>query len=219
MKKFLPPEFMLFDLDNTLYPRHCGLFDEVDARINRYLAEVVKIPPAEVDSRRRAYLAAHGTTLNGLIVHHDIDPEDYLDFVHDVPLAAYLKPNPRLKQLLSALPGRKYIFSNASRAHCRRVLACLELDEVFAEIFDLNYFKLRPKPEPAIYHELLNVIDGRPERGVMIDDLPVNLAPAAALGLLAVHYHPFPEPAPFPGPDILSIRSFEELAGLFETSF
>ena len=71
-------DYFLFDLDNTLYPRHCGLFDEVDRRINRYLAEVVRIPKGEVDRQRQAYLAAHGTTLNGLIIHHEIDPQHYL---------------------------------------------------------------------------------------------------------------------------------------------
>ena len=98
-------EFTLFDLDNTLYPRNCGLFDHVDHLINRYLEEVVKIPLAEVDQRRRDYWQAHGTTLNGLMIHHDVDPHHYLDFVHDVPLADYLEADEKLVAMIAELPG------------------------------------------------------------------------------------------------------------------
>ena len=185
-----PPEYFLFDLDNTLYPRSCGLFDAVDERINRYLEEFVGIPPAEVDRRRRAYWQAHGTTLNGLMLHHGINPEHYLDYVHDVDMGRYLKPNPGLRAFLADLPGNKYIFSNASRSHCRRVLAALGVSDLFAASFTIEHFSYRPKPVPEIYRELLEEIDARPEAGVMVDDMAINLEPAAALGLATFLYDP-----------------------------
>ena len=192
-------EFILFDLDNTLYPRESGLFDHVDRLINRYLEEVIRIPSAEVDHRRRAYLQAHGTTLNGLIANHAVDPQHFLDFVHDIPLNNYLKADGKLAALIAELPGEKYIFSNASTEHCQRVLDLLGLSELFAGVYDINYFDFRPKPEIAIYQELLDDIGGKAENGMMIDDLAVNLEPAASLGMATILYGPLPmTPPPLP---------------------
>ncbi len=183
-------EFILFDLDNTLYPRACGLFDEVDRRINLYLERYVGIPPDAVDSLRRRYFSTHGTTLNGLMLHHRVAPEHYLDFVHDIRLDAYLTPDPGLRALLAALPGKKFIFSNASRKHCRRVLETLGLEGIFAAVFALEDFSYRPKPRPEIYRELLERIGCAAGRGAMVDDLAVNLEPAAALGMRTFLYVP-----------------------------
>lgn len=183
-------EFILFDLDNTLYPRSCGLFDHIDCLINRYMEEEVKIPAGEVDARRRAYLETHGTTLNGLIQYHQVDPYDYLKFVHNVPLDDYLRPDPDLRKMLSELPQKKYIFSNASNEHCQKVLDFLSLQDCFTAIYDINYFNFRPKPEIKIYQELLDDIGARPEVGVMIDDMEVNLKPAAELGMATILFDP-----------------------------
>jgi len=212
----LEPEFILFDLDNTLYPRDCGLFDHVDRLINRYLEEVVKIPPAEVDHRRRAYWQAYGTTLNGLMVHHDVDPHHYLDFVHDVPLADYLEPDEKLVAMIAALPGEKYIFSNASNEHCQRVLNYLGLDELFAAVYDINYFDFRPKPELVIYQELLDNINRKAENGIMIDDMAVNLEPAASLGMATILYGPasptsLSQPLPPRGKTLTSLHELPKL--------
>ncbi|MCK5680680.1 pyrimidine 5'-nucleotidase [bacterium] len=184
--------FILFDLDNTLYPRSCGLFDHVDRLINRYLEEVVKIPSDKVDLKRRTYLQDHGTTLNGLMLNHDVDPHDYLNFVHNVPLGDYLKPDNKLQSMLAELPEDKYIFSNASNEHCQKVLDFLGLQDNFAAVYDINYFNFRPKPEIEIYRELLDDIDRRPEDGVMIDDMAVNLQPAAKLGMATILFEPLP---------------------------
>ncbi len=207
-------EFILFDLDNTLYPRDSGLFDHVDHLINRYLEEVIRIPLAEVDLRRRAYLDAHGTTLNGLIAHHNVDPYHYLDYVHDVPLADYLAPDEKLTTLIAELPGDKYIFSNASSGHCQRVLDYLGLSDLFVDVYDINYFNFRPKPELAIYQELLDDIGGTAVNGMMIDDMAVNLEPAAGLGMTTILYGPSLKTPPSLLPKGRSIASLHQLPQL-----
>ncbi|MBN2810139.1 MAG: pyrimidine 5'-nucleotidase [Deltaproteobacteria bacterium] len=207
-------EFILFDLDNTLYPRTSGLFDHIDRLINRYLEKVIKIPAKEVDRLRRAYLAAHGTTLNGLIAHHAVDPYHYLDFVHDVPLADYLVPDAELAQLIARLPGKKYIFSNASSSHCQRVLDYLGLSNLFSAVYDINYFNFRPKPDLAIYRELLDDIGGDPAKGIMIDDLIVNLEPAASLGMTTVFYDPALKNPPLLPPQGRSLNCLHRLPQL-----
>jgi putative hydrolase of the HAD superfamily len=184
------PDYFLFDLDNTLYPRDCGLFDRVDALINDYLETVVGIPSHRVDFLRRDYFARYGTTLSGLMRHHGVDPDHYLDYVHRVPVAEIIPPDPGLKRVLAALPGRKYIFSNASRRHCERVLAHLEIASHFEEIFDIVHFSYRPKPAPAVYRQVIDRVGGGGRRGVMVDDLAVNLRPARDAGLATILVDP-----------------------------
>ncbi len=181
-----PVDFILFDLDNTLYPRGSGLFDHVDRLINRYLAEEVRIPAGEVDRLRRHYLETYGTTLSGLIRYHGVDPEHYLAYVHAVPIEELIPVDPELPRLLASLPGEKYIFSNASRDHCLRVLTHLGVADCFREIYDIVRLAWRPKPRLEVYQQVLAEIGRPPERGVMVDDLPANLEPARALGLRAV---------------------------------
>lgn len=211
------PEFILFDLDNTLYPRNCGLFDHVDHLINRYLEEVVKIPAAEVDQRRRDYWQAYGTTLNGLMLHHGVDPHNYLEFVHDVPLSDYLEADEKLVSMIAELPGQKYIFSNASSEHCQRVLDYLGLSHFFSAVYDINYFDFRPKPEIAIYKELLDDIGARAENGVMIDDMAVNLVPAASLGMTTVLYGPILENPPTLPPNGRVLSNLNQLPKLLKS--
>jgi len=107
---------LLFDLDNTLYSPERELFSLIDVRINRYMSEVVGIPAAEVDGLRRRYWAEYGVTLQGLIRHYRVDPEDYLDYVHDVDVASRLDPDGELRLALQQLPQRKAVFTNGCSA-------------------------------------------------------------------------------------------------------
>ena len=179
-------KFMLFDLDNTLYPRESGLFSRVDQRINEYLEKVVRLPSSRVDVIRQEYLRAYGTTLSGLMEHHGVDPLDYLDYVHDVPVADCVPTDDRLPAMLAALPGEKYIFSNASRRHCDKVLEHLRIADLFADIYDIIRMNFRPKPEPGVYQRIVAEIGEPAAAGVMIDDLAVNLRPARELGMRTV---------------------------------
>ncbi|MBE9486090.1 MAG: pyrimidine 5'-nucleotidase, partial [Chloroflexi bacterium] len=91
---------ILFDLDNTLYSPEKDLFSLIDVRINRYMEEIVVIAPAEVDGLRRRYWKNYGATLQGLIRHHAINPEDYLDYVHAVDVGSRLSVDADLRQAL-----------------------------------------------------------------------------------------------------------------------
>jgi len=179
-------KFMLFDLDNTLYPRESGLFSRVDQRINDYLEKVVKLPSSRVNVIRQEYLRAYGTTLSGLMEHHGVDPLDYLDFVHDVPVEDCIVVDSRLPAMLAALPGKKYIFSNASRRHCDKVLEHLRIADVFADIYDIIRMDFRPKPEPGVYQQIIAEIGEPAAAGIMIDDLAANLLPAREMGMRTV---------------------------------
>jgi putative hydrolase of the HAD superfamily len=177
---------ILFDLDNTLYPPERDLFALIDVRINRYMQEVAGIPAAAVDGLRRRYWAEYGVTLGGLIRHHGVDPEDYLEYVHDVDVETRLAPDPSLRAVLQALPQRKVVFTNGSRAHAERVLAALGVADQFEELFDIRVAAYRPKPYTEPYHKVVASLGLPAARCVMVEDSPENLRTAKFLGMRTV---------------------------------
>lgn len=177
---------LLFDLDNTLYSPERELFSLIDVRINRYMSEVVGIPAAEVDGLRRRYWAEYGVTLQGLIRHYRVDPEDYLDYVHDVDVASRLDPDAELRQSLEQLPQRKAVFTNGSTGHAERVLAQLGLRDQFESIFDIRVAQYQPKPFAAPYHQVVAKLGVDARDCVMIEDSLENLRTAKALGMKTV---------------------------------
>lgn len=177
---------LFFDLDNTLYSDRLGVVPRIDRRINQYLEVRVGIAPGRVDEIRRAFWAEHGTTLRGLMLRHSVDADDYLAYVHDIELADLLIPDPRLRQLLEELPGRRAVFSNASRAHARRVLDLLDLEGVFDDVIGLEDLGYVPKPAPEAFAFALERLRAEAARSALIDDLRPNLSAAKRLGMRTV---------------------------------
>lgn len=187
---------ILFDLDNTLYAPERDLFSLIDQRINRYMEEVVAICPTQVDGLRREYWTSYGATLQGLIRHYKVDPEDYLHYVHDVDVTERLLPDPELQRSLCTLPSCRYVFTNGSSDHARRVLAALGLEREFAEIFDIRIAAYQPKPRPEPYRGVLRRLGVKASDCVMLEDSSANLATAKDLGMATVLVGPGP-PADF----------------------
>lgn len=179
-------ECILFDLDNTLYPPHCDLFGLIDKRINSYMHEVVGIPLAEVDILRRQYWQDYGVTMQGLMRHHQVDPEDYLHYVHDVDVASRLQAEPELRQALVSLAQPKVIFTNSSRAHTDRVLGALGIADLFDQVFDIRVADYMPKPYVQPYHRVLEHLGLTGNQCVMVEDSVANLKPAKALGMTTI---------------------------------
>ena len=178
--------YILFDLDNTLYPAATGLWEAIGKRITLYLIERMGFPSAEAAVLRGQYFATFGTTLNGLRHDYHIDPHDYLAFVHDLPLAHYLQPDPALDAMLARLPLTKVVFTNADAAHACRVLECLGLARHFTHIIDLLALDFVNKPDPLAYRRALEQLGAAPAECLFIDDTPSNLPPASALGIHTV---------------------------------
>ncbi|HEU0297546.1 MAG TPA: pyrimidine 5'-nucleotidase [Anaerolineales bacterium] len=180
---------LFFDLDDTLYPSSTGLWIAIKERMNLYMRERMGIPETDVPALREQYFKMYGTTLRGLQARHNVDVEDYLAFVHDLPLKDYLRPNPIQREILASLPNRKLIFTNADVPHARRVLAALQLDDLFDAIVDVNAVAPYCKPMPesfAIAQELANEPD--PRKCVVIDDLPRTTRAALEAGMASLLY-------------------------------
>ncbi len=177
---------VLFDLDNTLYSPSCDLFSLIDVRINRYMEEVAGIALAEVDVLRRRYWHDYGATLLGLIRHHGVDPEDYLDYVHAVDVGSRLTSDHALRNVLKASGIPSYIFTNGSRCHADRVLVALGIEDLFADVFDIRIAEYQPKPNPDPYLQVLEqlALDGKD--CVMVEDQLQNLKTAKAFGMTTV---------------------------------
>lgn len=177
---------ILFDLDNTLYPPKCDLFSLIDVRINRYMKEVVAINPADVDGLRRSYWKDYGATLRGLIHHHDVDPEDYLDYVHAVDVSSRLSINLDLQRTLNNLQVPSYIFTNGSRCHADRVIAALGLEGLFVDIFDIRIATYQPKPHLDPYRQVLKTLALDGKQCIMVEDQLQNLQTAKQLGMKTI---------------------------------
>ncbi len=177
---------VLFDLDNTLYSQSCGLWEAIGDRINLYMRERLGMPPGEVGHKRDEFLKAFGTTLRALRHYYGIDPEDFLAYVHDLPLGKYIGYDPRLDRMLDQLPLRKVIFTNADAAHARRVLACLGVSRHFEQIIDIHTLEFVNKPDRRAYLKALDCITGRAEECVLVEDSLMNLLPAREIGMTTV---------------------------------
>jgi putative hydrolase of the HAD superfamily len=176
----------LFDLDNTLYPKSCGLWDEIGRRMNLYMVERLGIDPREVGTIRQDFLKEFGTTLNALRRYYDVDPDEFLNFVHDIPLGSYIQPDPDLDRLLAELQLRKIIFTNADAQHARRVLSRLGIMRHFESIIDIHLLEFVNKPDRRSYLKALEFASALPEECLLIEDLVVNILPARELGMTTV---------------------------------
>lgn len=180
---------IFFDLDDTLYPSHVGLWSAIKARMTDYMEERLRIPPAEIPALREKYYLQYGTTLHGLQRHHHVDVQEYLAYVHDLPLADYLTPNLILRSIIASLPTRNLIFTNADVPHAERVLAALNLRDLFAAIVDVNAIDPYCKPMPESFGIAMKTAgEADPSRCVMIDDLARTTRAAKEVGLSSILY-------------------------------
>lgn len=172
----------VFDLDNTLYPASSNLFAQVDVRMRDFISNLLDLNGDEARKLQKQYFRDHGTTLRGLMTHHNLDPKPYLDYVHDIDISP-IDPAPALADVLAALPGQKYIFTNASAGHAERVMNRLGIEAYFEGIFDICDADYHPKPEPQIYDQFIAKFDIDPQTAIMVEDMARNLKPAADLGM------------------------------------
>jgi len=180
---------IFFDLDDTLYPASAGLWYAIKERMNIYMRERMGFDPAEIPQLRERYYLQYGTTLRGLQANHEIDVEDFLAFVHDLPLGDYIKPNPTLCDDIASLGTQNLVFTNADAAHARRVLQALELDSCFENIVDVNAVAPYCKPMPEAFQIAMHMAgESDPSRCVMIDDLPRTTKAAREAGFFSILY-------------------------------
>lgn len=175
----------IFDLDNCLYPASSGLFALIDERMNAYIRRLLDCDADEAHRIQKHHFHTHGTTLGGLMRAHDIDPHDFLEDVHDIPLDL-IERNESLSESLAKLPGRRFVFTNGDAPYARRVLEAIGVREHFDDLHDIHANSYRPKPDPHGYALLCDRFGIDPKHALLADDIAQNLKPAKALGMTTV---------------------------------
>jgi putative hydrolase of the HAD superfamily len=178
-------ETWVFDLDNTLYPHHVGLWRQVDDKIRTYVANFLGVSKDRAFEIQKDYYQRYGTSMRGLMVEHGMKPDEYLEIVHAIDHSP-IEPNPALGAALEKLPGRKLILTNGTRKHADAVVARLELHGHFEDVFDIVAAELDPKPSAATYDRFLKAHNVMPQRAAMFEDLSRNLEVPHALGMTTV---------------------------------
>jgi len=178
----------VFDLDNTLYPSRCDLFAQIDQKMTGFVSDLLDLPRDEARKLQKHLYHTHGTTLAGLMIEHKIEPQRFLDHVHDIDYSP-VPQSPDLADALQKLPGRRIVFTNGSRRHAERVLERLGVTHLFDEIFDITDAGYVPKPLAPAFETFFSShkVDGK--SAAMFEDLPQNLAPAHERGMATVLVH------------------------------
>ncbi len=175
----------IFDLDNTLYHPRVNLFAQIDARMSQYISEKFSLSPSEAKALQKQFFHHHGTTLRGLMDVHGVEPQGFLDYVHDIDMSA-LQPDLKLARALDSLKGRKILFTNGDAPYAGRVLLRLGLDRCFDGIHCIMASKLQPKPRQAAYDSLVTHLNISPPSSIFFEDMAINLQPAKAMGMTTV---------------------------------
>lgn len=175
----------IFDLDNCLYPASTGLFALIDERMTAYIQRLLACEFDEARKVQKDHFHTHGTTLAGLMRDHEIDPHEFLEDVHDIPLDRVTKNEP-LSAALGQLPGRRFVFTNGDAPYARRVLQAIGVHDHFQELHDIHASSYRPKPDPHGYELLCQRFGIDPSGALLVDDMAQNLRPAKALGMTTV---------------------------------
>ncbi|WP_048648628.1 pyrimidine 5'-nucleotidase [Nitratireductor soli] len=175
----------VFDLDNTLYPHHSNLFSQIDVKMTSYVEQLLQLDREAARRLQKELYRDYGTTLNGLMERYDIDPDDFLEKVHDIDYS-WLDPDPRLGAAIRVLPGRKFIFTNGDRGHAERAARQLGVLDHFDDIFDIVAADLLPKPAAATYDRFTALHRVAGDKAVMFEDLARNLSVPKTLGMTTV---------------------------------
>lgn len=175
----------VFDLDNTLYPHHSNLFAQIDLKMTGYISSLLSLPRDEARKVQKQFYLEYGTTLRGLMELHNVDPDDFLHQVHDIDYSI-LKPDPALGEAITALPGRKFIFTNGNRSHAENAARQLGILDHFEDVFDIVAADLMPKPNRHPYERFLAMHGVDPSKSAMFEDLARNLIEPKSLGMRTV---------------------------------
>jgi putative hydrolase of the HAD superfamily len=178
-------ETWVFDLDNTLYPHDLNLWQQIDERIKSFVSKFLGVSKDDAFRLQKDYYRRYGTTMRGLMAEHGLEPDQFLEFVHQIDHSPLL-PNRQLGDAIEQLPGRKLILTNGTRKHAEAVMQRLEIDRHFEDVFDIAAADLDPKPLPQVYDRFLQRHGVDPRKAAMFEDLARNLSVPHALGMTTV---------------------------------
>ncbi len=179
-------KYLVFDLDNTLYPKKSGMLKAIDERIDSFIRESLDIPAEEITKTRFDYWKKYGTTLGGLIIHHNINPKDYFNYIYQLEPKDYIGPDPVLREILKNLSMNHVVFSNSPREYIGRVLDVLEISDLIQKIYDIKFLRYLGKPNLTSYSMVLQDLNTSGNECIMFEDTVANALGAQEAGMTAV---------------------------------
>ena len=185
MKNFSNIKNILFDCDGVLYEELEPVFGQVSKRMTKYISNKLNIDLNKAKELQTKYFHKYNTSLNGLMIHHKVNPKDFLKYVHDIDLSC-LTRNKILRNELSNLNLKKYVFTNGSREHVENIIQHLGIEDLFDDIFDIVDAEYFPKPDPKNYDLMLKKFQIDPKETLYIEDIAKNLSIAKKLGTITV---------------------------------
>lgn len=185
----------VFDLDNTLYPPHMRLFDQIEVKMTDWVMRALQVDRARADHLRAHYWQTYGTTLAGLMTEHGVDPGPYLTEVHEIDFSV-LAPDPALAKAIARLPGRKIIYTNACVPYAEKVVEARGLGGLFDAVYGVEDANFHPKPEARAFSTVFDRDGLDPAHAAMFEDDARNLMVPHALGMRTIHVAPEARPEP-----------------------
>ena len=182
MKDLIDIKYWIFDLDNTLYNGQTKVFSEVDKKMSTYISKKLNISLIEAKDLQKKYFYENGTTLSGLMKHNNIDPYEFLEFVHEIDIS-WLPKDKLLRNELIKIKEKKIIFTNGSHSHVRNVTEQLGISDLFDGAFAITDANFIPKPFKEPYEKLIKKFNIEPSKSILIEDIAHNLEQAKNLGM------------------------------------
>lgn len=179
----------IFDLDNTLYPPNSSIWGQIDANISGFIMEYLGLERDEAFRVQKHYYEKYGTSLNGLIIEHGLDPNIYLPRVHNIDVSA-IEYNAPLDEALTRITAPKYIFTSGTVAHAKNILGQLRLTHHFDGFFDIRASNFTPKPKQQAYDAFLAQCPLDPKKAIFFEDLARNLEVPKQMGMTTVLVQP-----------------------------
>jgi putative hydrolase of the HAD superfamily len=179
-------EYLIFDLDNTLYSQDSGMLKHIDQRIDNYIKDRLNLPLEQITRLRTEYWQKYGTTLGGMVTHHQIDPFDYINYAYGFNVKDFISADSKLRGMLSRLNPRKVVFSNSPGDYVEAVLQALGVADCFENIYDIRFCNYIGKPELSSYQRVLKDLGAKPQECIFVDDVWVNVQGADQAGMVAV---------------------------------
>ena len=183
---FSRKNFWIFDLDNTLYPASTRIFNMIDQRMKSFISMKLNISPEEAFTLQKDFYKNYGTTLSGLMKFYNVDPDQFLDYVHNIDFSK-IKRSEKLRQSINRLQGKKILYTNGDMKYAKKVLKAIGIDKSIPNIFDIKKANFIPKPELISYKKMIKEFEIDPEKAVFFEDIEKNLEPAYKLGITTVH--------------------------------
>ena len=182
MRSLKEMKYLLLDLDGVCYGSHNGyplekVFGLVSKRMTLFIQEKLGLNEKKAKELQTNYFYKYNTSLNGLMLHHNVIGDEFLKYVHDIDIS-FMKEDKIMRNELENLNMEKFIFTNGSAEHAQNILTRLGIYDLFGKekVFDIKDAGYVPKPEAQTFDLMVKKFGINPKETIYIEDIAKNLS-------------------------------------------